>query len=65
MPAPIARAGALTFTPLARVGVPVPFTYESVSMLFQGWAPTDESRVRDEFCHGLVGNFDAYGPGFG
>lgn len=48
VPAPIARAGALAFNPLARVGVPVPFTYESVSMLFQGWAPTDESRVRDE-----------------
>lgn len=48
IPASVARAGALAFNPLARVGVPVPFTYESISMLFQGWAPTDESAVRDD-----------------
>jgi dihydroflavonol-4-reductase len=32
----------------ARVGLPVPFTYESVSVLLAGWAPTDESSVRDD-----------------
>jgi hypothetical protein len=47
-PAPVARAGALSLNALARVGVPVPFTFESVSMLLEGWAPTDDSAVREE-----------------
>jgi dihydroflavonol-4-reductase len=47
-PAPVARASGLALNPLARVRVPVPFTYESVSMLFQGWAPTDETAVRSD-----------------
>ena len=48
VPSPVARAGGLAFNVIARAGVPVPFTYESAAMLFQGWAPTDESAVRDE-----------------
>lgn len=44
----MARVSALGFNALARVGLPVPFTYESVSVLLAGWAPTDESAVRDD-----------------
>ncbi|MGH2700108.1 MAG: hypothetical protein ACRDJL_13060 [Actinomycetota bacterium] len=47
-PQAVARAGGAAFSALARTGLPVPFTNESVSMLLVEWATVDESPVRDD-----------------
>jgi dihydroflavonol-4-reductase len=47
-PAPVARAGGLAFSALARLGVPPLFTKDSVSVILEDWAQSDESALRDD-----------------